>query len=108
VSDISLEGLGLVGALAALATMAIGAVGALLCALVALASTVPEGDRRSLRVRRFVAGPFACAVFGAATAGFAFSANRYGQILDDVAIAFPLTGIGLWIGVALKMRRRAP
>ena len=103
-SDITIYGL--VAAVAALATLAIGLMGVLIMGFVALVATVPEDDRRSLRVRRWVAGPFACFVLGVVIVAVISTANGGGKFLDDIAIGFPLAGVGLWVGVALLVRRR--
>ena len=81
----------------------LGLLGAVLTGLVALNAAVPAGDRRSHRLGRFVAGPLACAALGGLLLVLSLSG---GKPFDDFALAFPLTGIGIWIGIALWLQRR--
>jgi hypothetical protein len=101
VSDIGMDGM--FGLLAALATIVLGLLGAVLAGLVALVATLPPGDRTSDRVGRFVAGPLACAGMGGT---LLLLSESGGKLFDDFALAFPLIGIGIWIGIAIALHRR--
>jgi hypothetical protein len=99
----------------AVLTACIGGVAALIALLAALTLRLQPGDRRSLRVLRFVAGPLACVLVGGLSYMTLISGNPSlgGQhaldVLDGYWFLYPILGVavGAALSLAIALKRRA-